>query len=128
VGAGFRDSGALTAHRFRRAAEELNGGRVLDFRCMAHPTANAGVPHLVGGRPNRTQIWLFPQYWTQRREHRAGTLVHEMLHLYYLHLIVDPNTALARRINAHCYEWLVLRLNNVTPNPVDFTACGATPP
>lgn len=124
---GFRDSGALTAHRFRRAAEELNGGRVLDFRCMTHPTANAGVPHQVNGRTNRTQIWLFPRYWTQRREHRSGTLVHEMLHLYYLHLIVDRRGALARRVNAHCYEWLVLSLNGITPNPVDFAECGVRP-
>jgi hypothetical protein len=63
--------------------------RVLDSRCMAHPTANAGHPHKVKGRTNKTLVWLFPRYWAQSPNLRSGTHFHEMLHLYYLPLIVD---------------------------------------
>jgi len=125
------DSGAITARRFRMAADSLTR-RVIHFICQPQagfPSTNAAVPfNNAAGRPNRTDIWLFPQYWGNSAALRAGILVHETLHLIFLPMIVDQDTATARRVNAHCYEWLVVRLNGHTPDPADFTACRMTPP
>jgi hypothetical protein len=126
----YRDSGALSARRLRMAAHAIER-RVIHFECRPqpalHPHANAAVPHTVGGQPNRTVIQLFPRYWTNGPAIRAGILVHETLHLIFLHLVVDT-TARSRRVNAHCYEWLVLRLNGQTPDPSDLTQCRTSTP
>ena len=127
----FADSGRLTAHRLRRAAAGLQN-IVIHFQCQpqpaGHPASNAAVPHVVNGHTNKNVIQLFPRYWSNTRSIRAGVLIHEVLHLYYLGLIRDQNTATRRRTNAHCYEWLALRLNGITPDPTDLTACRLLPP
>lgn len=133
-----QDSGQVTATRFRWAADALRV-RVIHFVCRPQPphglpmaNANAAVPRAVGAPPrvNKLEIVLFPRYWAQPRPLRAGTLVHETLHLIFLpHMIVgpplirDPTSTVAgqliantvRRVNAHCYEALVLLLNGHTP-------------
>jgi hypothetical protein len=125
----FADSGALTAYRFRRVADALARRRVR-FRCRSqpaeHPLRNAAVPRFIAGARNTNVIWLYPRYWSRTRPIRAGTLIHETLHLCCsLH---DHGTALRRSGNAHCYEWLALGLSGRPADQSDLCACQLTPP
>lgn len=125
----FADAGAYSAHRFRQVAAALER-RAIRFQCRgqpaAHPNRNAAVPRELGGRPNRSVIWLYPRYWSQPRPVRLGVLVHEALHLSAS--MGDPDTAPSRGRNAHCYEWLVLALNDLAAEPSDLYSCRLTPP
>jgi hypothetical protein len=125
----FADVGALSAHQFRQVAAALER-RVIRFECRgqpaAYPNRNAAVPRELGGRPNRSVIWLYPRYWSRTRAVRLGVLIHEALHLFSS--IGDQDTAPMRGLNAHCYEWLVLVLNGLAAEPSDLYACHLTPP
>ena len=125
----FADAGALSAHRFRQVAAALER-RAIRFECRgqpaAHPNRNAAVPRELGGRLNRSVIWLYPRYWSQPRPVRLGVLVHEALHLFAS--MRDQDTAPRRGLNAHCYEWLASVLDGVTAEPSDLYACHLTPP
>jgi hypothetical protein len=127
-----RESGAIVAHRLRRVAEALQG-RVTHYRCVNTPCpAGRNAFTRPATEPNR--IFLCPRFWTQTRFHRAGIVLHEMLHLLYRgffrHARVPPHPddpREHRRDNAHCYEALVLRLNGHAPVASDIQRCRQRP-
>jgi hypothetical protein len=125
----FADAGMLTAHRFRQVAEGLER-RAIQFQCRdqpaTHPNRNAAVPRALGGRPNRSVIWLYPRYWSRTQPVRLGILIHEALHLFSS--VGDQDTAPRRGLNAHCYEWLALVLDGLAAEPSDLYSCHLTPP
>jgi hypothetical protein len=125
----FADAGTLRAHRFRQVATALER-RAIRFECRGQPAAlpnrNAAVPRELGGRRNRSVIWLYPRYWSRMQPVRLGILIHEALHLFSS--VGDQDTAPRRSLNAHCYEWLALALNGLAAEPSDLYSCHLTPP
>jgi hypothetical protein len=121
-------SGVSIAKRFRSVAKELGGGRRMIFRCVA-ATCAAGAASTpgnaaqaaccsVGSRaftvPDRPDlisvVHLCPPFWNLPEGSRGGTIIHEMLHLFFA---AGPHGFLrdtGRRANAHCYKAFALRV------------------
>ncbi len=144
-------SGAITAHRFRKVAEELGGGRKIVFRCGSssgpdpecRATTNATTNACTGNNKNPSLIILCPRFWTSPTAlrpglppqfFRAGVILHEMLHLLYCDFFHHPGhpsgDPVRRRDNSHCYEAFALRVSGFSPEPGDVSQCRsrATPP
>jgi hypothetical protein len=134
--AGNRPSGLIVAHRLRRSAEELAGGRTVTYRCVTN------CPATTNARTNAAQdpslIRLCPRFFNppaglplSREMFRAGVLLHEMLHLLYHQFFHHPGhpsgDPVRRRDNAHCYEAFALRLAGHAAEPGDVTACWNQP-
>jgi hypothetical protein len=127
--AGNRASGAIVADRFRRAADGFRT-RVTHYSCGcpgSAPTVNARA-----ARPNL--IRLCPRFWTQSRFLRAGTLIHEMMHLlffsFFRHFRTPPrpdDPQERRRDNARCYKAFALLAANKMPSATDIARCRARP-
>jgi len=142
-------SGASIAVRFRAVADELNGGRRIQFICRparvlcgaADETCcdhadNAFTMATLAGR--ESTIFLCPPFWTEQHlpglpdeDRRGGTIVHEMLHMLFghgpesgqhgIHGILDSDP---KRANAHCYKAFLLRVNGFGQDPVASGGCG----
>ena len=127
--AGNEASGISVAKRFRAAANELNGGRRIVFRCQparagcgqdltcCDPDDNAWVHPAL-----RNTVNLCPPFWAADRDIRAGIIIHEVLHILFGHL---QDVGRGRILNA-CYEAFALRLAGVTPDPFDVCNCRGT--
>ena len=115
--AGGRSSGALVARRFRLVSGSLARRGTL-YRCAAI-SANARV--LSAG-----EVLLGPSFWTQSRMHRAGTILHEMFHQYFLSFI-RHDTREHRRNSAHCHEVFALRVCGIAPLAFDVSRCRSRP-
>lgn len=132
--AGNTESGLVVAKRFRKCASELNGGRVMRFRCVTAadctPTTNA----FTNGATSPVLISLCPRFFNRpaglppdNQTFRAAVILHEMLHLLFNeffhhegHPSGDPER---RRDNSHCYEAFALRVNGHGVEPGDRRAC-----
>jgi hypothetical protein len=117
--AGGRNSGAIVARRYRLAIGALQR-RGTRYRCdntLVGANARVLTP---------SQVLLGPSFWTQSRMHRAGTILHEMMHQYFLGFILHDQRE-RRRNNAHCFEVFALRVRGVTPQPIDVSRCRSRP-
>ena len=144
-------SGASVAERFRAVARELGGGRRILFICRATRVPcpeedetccdsgdHAFTMPLLRGRGSA--LFLCDKFWNDRIQkqpglpavdNRAGTIIHEMMHLLFGHgpesgqhkirgiLDADP-----KRANAHCYNAFVLRVNGFGGDRVSNAGCG----
>lgn len=144
-------SGASVAQRFRAVADELAGGRRILFICRptrvpcpdsdetcCTPGDHAFTMPLQPGRASA--LFMCDRFWNdaiQRQQglpavtNRAGTIIHEMLHMLFGHgpesghnkirgiLDTDP-----KRANAHCYNAFVLRVNGFGRDRVSNAGCG----
>lgn len=130
--AGNKQSGLVVAHRFRKCAEELGGGRNIMFRCIT------GCPATTNARTNAAQdpslIRLCPRFFNRpaglplnNQFFRAGVILHEMLHLLYYDFFHHPGhpsgDPVRRRDNAHCYEAFALRVAGHAAERGDVRAC-----
>jgi hypothetical protein len=105
--AGGLSSGTTLARRYRLAINALLRGGTA-YVCDATITANARTVN-----PNR--VLLGRSFWTQkRRMDRAATILHEMMHQYFLEFI-RHNKREHRRNNAHCLANFALRIRGITP-------------
>jgi hypothetical protein len=133
--AGNVASGNTVAHRFRAVARELGGGRRVTFRCNlgALCAGNVAVTNQAA-EPNVMNLcapfWAPPASPGLPAEgFRAGTLIHEMLHMLYPdffhhagHPSGDPER---RRDNAHCYKAFALRVGGYGRDPNAVARCRA---
>lgn len=131
---GGRDSGAIVAVRFQAAARSLHGRGTL-YRCSPppplHPLANARTV-------NPAEVLIFPRFWRQEpslpvgskrnRDLRAGTILHEMMHQYFIGFIRHIPATERRRNNAHCFEVFAMRASGISPHPSDVAQCRSQPP
>jgi len=120
--AGNKESGAIVAGRLRAVAASLRS-RGTQYRCGcpgAAPTVNARTV-------SSTEVRLCTNFWAQpKRFIRAGIILHEMLHQYFLSFVRhDANER--RRDNAHCYEAFVMRVNGHGVDLSDVARCRARP-
>jgi hypothetical protein len=96
----------------------LRGGTA--YLCDATLAANARTVN-----PNR--VLLGPSFWTQnRRMDRAATILHEMMHQYFIEFI-RHNEREHRRNNAHCLANFALRIRGITPPMTFLKACCKRP-
>lgn len=135
--AGNQASGVSVAIRFRSVAKELGGGRRITFRCLATradcadadltcclPGSNAWVNQALV--PN--VVHLCAGFWNPPADlrglpptqFRAGTIVHEMLHLLFPSFLLNQPPG---RPNAHCYEAFALRVAGFGASPRDVRLC-----
>ena len=133
--AGNVASGASVAHRFRAVARELGGGRRITFRCNLGP-ACAGSVAVTNQAAEPNVMNLCATFWAPPASpglpaegFRAGTLIHEMLHMLYPdffhhagHPSGDPER---RRDNAHCYKAFALRVGGYGRDPNAVARCKA---
>ena len=133
--AGNVASGNSVAHRFRAVARELGGGRRITFRCNFGPLCTGSVAVTnQAAEPNVMNLcapfWAPPASPGLPAEgFRAGTLIHEMLHMLYPdffhhagHPSGDPER---RRDNAHCYKAFALRVGGYGRDPNAVARCRA---
>ena len=134
--AGNEASGAIVAHRLRRVAQELEGGRRIVFRCDAGCGATTRAHTNQAAEPN--VVNLCATFWNPPAADsrglpaiflRAGTIIHEMLHVLYPdffhhagHPSGDPER---RRDNAHCYKAFALRVAGFGGDRVAVAGCTA---
>lgn len=140
-------SGASIAVRFRSVAKELDGGRKIHFVCRptTDPCGNEDTccdkdTFAFTMRGNHINLFLCSQFWDddQQRQpglpavdNRAGTIIHEMLHMLFgegpesghgkIHGILDADP---KRANSHCYNAFVLRVNGFGGDKVSNDGCG----
>jgi hypothetical protein len=141
-------SGASIAVRFRAVAKELDGGRKIHFVCRPTTDPCGDVDtccdkdtFAFAMRGNHINLFLCPQFWddNQQRQrglpavdNRAGTIIHEMLHMLFgegpesghgkIRGILDADP---KRANAHCYNAFVLRVNGFGRDQVSNDGCGS---
>jgi hypothetical protein len=151
VWAGNQASGLSVAKRLRSVAKELGGGRRILFLCLptrsdcprGDPTC-CGVPEInARSVPGSNTVGLCEDFWADQRlpglpdlDRRAGTIVHEMLHLLFAKHGISatrttpeiPATGILdqgpKRANAHCYKAFVLRVNGFGRDPLAVEGCG----
>lgn len=116
--AGGLSSGATLARRYRLAIKALLRGGTT-YVCDATLAANARTV-------NPTRVLLGPSFWTQNRMDRAATILHEMMHQYFIEFILH-NEREHRRNNAHCLANFALRIRGITPPTAFLTACTDRP-
>jgi hypothetical protein len=117
--AGGLSSGTTLARRYRLAVNALLRGGTA-YVCDATLAANARTVN-----PNR--VLLVPSFWTQRRRmDRAATMLHEMMHQYFLEFILH-NEREHRRNNAHCLANFALGIRGITPPKEYLEACSKRP-
>ena len=133
--AGNVASGNTVAHRFRAVARELGGGRRITFRCNLGPLC-AGNVAVTNQAAEPNVMNLCAPFWAPPASpglpaegFRAGTLIHEMLHMIYPdffhhagHPSGDPER---RRDNAHCYKGFALRVGGYGRDPNAVARCRA---
>ncbi len=113
----------LVADRFDAAVRGFRT-RVPHFRCSTETGCNGFIdPDVTLGPaanplPANT-IFLCAPFWGSTVHHRAGTVLHEMLHLLF-HSFLRHDL---RYANAHCYEAFALRAAGFGAHPDDVTCC-----
>ena len=134
--AGNRPSGQTVAHRFRRCAQELAGGRTVTYRCVTNCPATRNAVTNAALEPS--VIRLCPRFFNRpagqplgNQFFRGGVVLHEMLHLLYHQFFHHPGHPSGdperRRDNAHCYEAFALRVAGHAAEPQDVAACRNRP-
>ena len=116
--AGGASSGATLARRYRLAIKALLRGGTA-YVCDATLPFNA-----LTVDPNRVR--LGPTFWTQNRRNRAATILHEMMHQYFIEFILH-NEKEHRRNNAHCLANFALMIHGITPPMTYLDACRTRP-
>lgn len=123
--AGGRSSGATLARRYRLAINALLRGGTA-YTCDATLPFNGWTDPV---HPNR--VLLGPTFWTQNRMNRARTILHEMMHQYYIefirHNVPGVWTKEHRRNNAHCLANFALMIRGITPPAKYLEACCKRP-
>lgn len=134
--AGNAASGASVALRFRRVAQELDGGRRMVFRCSC-PGADAETRARTNQAVEPNTVNLCTRFWNPPPGlkglpppyFRAGIILHEMFHVLYHEFFHHPGHPSGdierRRDNAHCYEAFALRAAGFGADPSDVTQCKA---
>jgi len=120
--AGGRSSGATLARRYRLAINALLRGGTA-YICDPTLPANARTV-------NPSRVLLGPTFWTQNRMDRAATILHEMMHQYYIEFIlhnVPGWTKEHRRNNAYCLANFALQIRGLTVPPEYLTRCTDRP-
>ena len=116
--AGGLSSGTTLARRYRLAINALLRGGTA-YVCDATLAANARTV-------NPSRVLLGPSFWTQNRMDRAKTILHEMMHQYFIEFILH-NEREHRRNNAHCLAIFALRIRGITPPMTFLKACRTRP-
>ena len=116
--AGGLSSGTTLARRYRLAINALLRGGTA-YVCDATLAANARTV-------NPSRVLLGPSFWTQNRMDRAKTILHEMMHQYFIEFILH-NEREHRRNNAHCLANFALRIRGITPPMTFLKACRTRP-
>lgn len=131
--------GMVVGRRLRAIARELGGGRRIIFACLETrkdcPEGNdfCCPPEGVNARsvPGSSTIGLCDVFWTNTRfpglptlQWRAGTIIHEMLHLLFATATTGIHDEGPRFANAHCYKMFVLRANGYGGDPLALEGCG----
>ena len=130
-------SGATVARRFRAVAHELDGARGqrrIRFVCRPTVAACQDGDHLCCADgdfartiPGVSVINLCNEFWNQDADHRAGIIIHEMLHMLYA--LEDETFFRTRRIptprrfDAYCYQAFVLWINDIPPDDYASAKC-----
>jgi hypothetical protein len=124
--AGDQPSRMSVARRFRSCAAELNGGRRTRYSCACAADA---PPDRRAETHGPFDVRLCPAFWRPPAGlhmsdgiFRAGVILHEMIHQLFLPFLGDF-PAVSRRVNAHCYEALAMRLAGHAADPLDVTRC-----
>ncbi len=116
--AGGLSSGTTLARRYRLAIKALLRGGTA-YVCDATLAANARTV-------NPDRVLLGPSFWTQNRMNRAATILHEMMHQYFLEFILH-NEKEHRRNNAHCLANFALWIRGITPPATYLNSCRLRP-
>ena len=116
--AGGRSSGATLARRYRLAVGALLRGGTA-YVCDPRLGDNALTV-------NPSRVLLGPSFWTQNRMDRAATILHEMMHQYFIEFI-RHNEKEHRRNNAHCLANFALGIRGITPPKTFRKACTDQP-
>jgi hypothetical protein len=137
--AGGEPSGLSVARRLRLVARELGGGRRMIFVCLpTRPGCPDGDATCCGAGeinarsvPGTSTIGLCDGFWNEVRlpglpniDRRAGTIIHETLHLLFASATGGIRDRNPRRANAHCYKAFVLRANGFGGDPLAVAGCG----
>jgi hypothetical protein len=137
--AGNEPSGLSVAKRFRAVARELGGGRRLFFVCLptrkdcpdGASTCCRAEGHNARSVPGSSTVGLCAEFWEDQRlrglpdmDRRAGTIIHEMLHLLFATATTGIRDQNPKRANAHCYKAFVLRVNGFGRDPMAVEGCG----
>ena len=111
-------SGSIVARRYQLALRALRLRGTL-YRCDSTLAFNALTvsPH---------EVTLGPSFWTQGPMGRAGTILHEMLHQYFIEFIRHDERE-HRRNNAHCFRVFAFRVRNLPVAQAFKDRCGKRP-
>jgi hypothetical protein len=135
--AGNQASGISVAKRYRAVARELGGGRRMTFRCLPTTAAcgstdftccAAGDYAWVKQDRIPNVIHLCERFWNPPPglpglpplAIRAGTLIHEMLHLLFEDFLLHNPPG---RPNAYCYDAFAMRIAGFGANRSDVDQC-----
>jgi len=141
-----RTAGALVAHRLRRVAEELGGGRRFRYTCVSgnvgacEPPPDPPGTFIIAATTGKSAITLCDRFFTGRTiDQMAGTLIHEGLHAIYWDLfdhsvrrgapsrLSRRGTAECRRDNSYCLQSFALRVANRPAEDGIQNPCRRTP-
>ena len=115
--AGGASSGATLARRYRLATKALLRGGTA-YVC------DATLPYLaLTDIKHPSRVWLGPTFWTQNRMYRAKTILHEMMHQYFIEFILHTEKKEHRRNNAYCLANFALMIRGITPPKASLGAC-----
>jgi hypothetical protein len=123
---GGRDSGGIVARRYRLAVGALQTNNT-QYEC-----ANI---HAFARTLSPDRVLIGPRFWKQTddphgpqrfAQYRAGTILHEMMHQYFLSFILHDKRE-RRRNNAHCLTVFALRASRIPPRTHHIRQCGGRP-
>jgi hypothetical protein len=124
-----RSAGALVAHRFKKVADELGGGRRFTFTCISGATGDcSSLPFAV--TIGKSAVTLCDPFWGRSVSDMAGTILHEAMHAVYGELFfhaVGSGIAECRRDNPRCYQGFALRLSGHGASRGVRDGCRRTP-
>jgi hypothetical protein len=104
--AGGASSGSIVARRYQLALRALRLRGTL-YRC------DSTLTNFNALTINPNEVSLGPSFWKQgQRMDRAGTILHEMMHQYFLEFILHDKRE-HRRNNANCLHAFAFRVRNL---------------
>ena len=136
-------AGDIVAGRFRRVEKELRTRDTL-YRCTtnfcargsgasrprpdapSHPTETIVDDDVAWAALCKDEVGLCPRFWALRPEWQEGTILHEMLHLYFGLTCAwfQHDHKEKTRNSAYCYEAFALMIDNKVPEPIVILKCG----